>query len=213
MTLQRVGSAHTLRLEAVGALALVLAACAPIQTPVPSPTAGASESPSSAAASPTAEASIAGAPGAIVVLACGPAPSVASVCLGGDTGTVKNVAIHGSTMTLMLTVNNPGATASTPISMLLYDLDAGALPFGQPDCRTCNSTTSKSVIGLEWPALAPGETRTVDVGLPVTAQAGPTAWFASLYAQSLADVMTAEISGGIQPGQEDWKIATTIASK
>jgi len=109
-----------------------------------------------------------------------------------------------------MTVTNPGSSASTAISVLLYELDAGPLPFGAPSCSQCSATAGQPFVGLEWSALAPGETRQLAFALPVTAPAGHTVWFASLYGQPLTDVEHAAASGGIQPAQEDWKVATTV---
>lgn len=122
-------------------------------------------------------------------------------------------ATTGANLDLSIVVKNPGGTASTPVSVLVYLLDAGKLPFGPPICTTCNSTSGRSVIGLEWPALAPGETRTLTTQLPVTGAAGSAVWFAGLYAQGLADVMAAEIGSGIQPGQQTWKVSMTIKGR
>jgi hypothetical protein len=151
-------------------------------------------------------------PGSIVVLPCSTASAPGSTCLGDATGTIQSQAKKGSNLTISIEVKNPGGTASTPVAVLLYLLDAGKLPLGQPICATCNSTSGRSVIGLEWPALAPGETRTLSVQLPVTGAAGNTVWFAGLYAQPLADVMASEIANGIQPSQQTWKVALTISA-
>lgn len=94
--------------------------------------------------------------------------------------------------------------------MLLYTLDGEPLPLGQPACTTCNSTVGKTVIGLEWPALAPGETRTVSVEIPISGGVGPHQVFADLYARSLVDVLSDETANGITPGVESWKLALSV---
>ncbi|HYK94479.1 MAG TPA: hypothetical protein VE011_01235 [Candidatus Dormibacteraeota bacterium] len=201
-------------LGSLGVASLLLGACTttpgptPSQTslpPTPTPTATIAPSPT---APPTAAV-----PGSIVVLACPGSVTAGAVCFGTDTGTITARAVKGSKLTVTLVVNNPGGTVSPPVSVLLYMPDAGALPFGQPNCTTCNSTSGKSVLGLEWPALASGETRTVSVDIPVTGAAGATAFFANLYQQALADVMAAEIAGGIQPTDTTWKVALMISAK
>jgi len=114
-------------------------------------------------------------------------------------------------MTVVLNVTNPGSSPSTAISLLLYELDAGPLPFGAPVCTACSSTATKPFVGLEWPALAAGENRQLTFEVPITASPGGTIWFASLYGASLADTESASVSSGIQPGQLGWKVSTTVA--
>jgi hypothetical protein len=197
----------------IAAVAVLLGACTTAPTSPPASTPVALVPPSAAASSePSTAPATAAVPGSIVVLACGTAPAAGSVCLGDASGTIQVRAAKGSNLNLSLVVNNPGGTASTPVSVLLYQLDAGTLPLGQPICTTCNSTSGKSVIGLEWLGLAPGETRTVTVDIPVTGAAGNTMFIVDLYAQALADVMAAEIANGIQPGQQTWKVAVAIAA-
>ena len=149
-------------------------------------------------------------PGSIAVLGCDQSAKPGSLCLGDADGTIEVRATQGTNLSLTITVNNPGGTSSTPVSMLLYVLDPGKLPLGQPICTTCNSTAGSSVIGLEWPALAPGETRALIVQIPVTRAVSST-WFAALYAEPLADVMAAQIANGIEAGQQTWTIAMAVA--
>lgn len=144
------------------------------------------------------------------MLSCGAAPASGSACLGDAAGRIEATAAKGSNMTLSLVVNNPGGTDSTPVSVLLHVPDPGSLPFGRPLCTACNSTSGKSVVGLEWPALAPGETRTLSVQMPVSRGTGKAAWSAILYASPFADVMADEIANGIQAGQQTWTVALTI---
>ena len=80
------------------------------------------------------------------------------------------------------------------------------MPIGKPACPACASTTKG---GLEWPALASGEERTISATVPITGS-GQTTFFASLYPESLANLMAAEATDGISPGQQTWKIALTI---
>jgi len=115
-------------------------------------------------------------------------------------------------VTLSLAVKNPGGTGTTPVSVLIYVPAPGSLPFGAPVCTACNSISGKSVVGLEWPALAPGETRTLSVQLPVTGAIGKAAWSATLYAKPLADVLADEIANGLQAGQQTWAVALTITA-
>ena len=171
---------------------------------------------SAAAPTPSVEASRSAPPsaplaGSVQAVACSTA-TTGSLCLGDQKGTIVGVATTGTKLNLSIAVANPGGVTSGPIAVLLYEADAAALPFGPPVCTTCNSTASKSVIGLEWPALAAGETRTLGVQVPVTGATGTAAVFAALYARPLADVMGDEIANGIQPGQQSWKIALSIGA-
>ncbi len=117
----------------------------------------------------------------------------------------------GANVTLLLELHNPGSAASAPVALLLHAVDGDAsLPLGQPACTTCSSTVSPKLIGLEWPALAPGESRAMSVGIPVTGSGGR--FEADLYARPLADVMADEIANGITPGQQTWTIDLGIRS-
>jgi hypothetical protein len=203
--------------HAWGCLAVVLflvGACTTTPVPTPSQVPLASTEPTTATVAPTPTiVATPAVPGSIVVQACPGSSAAGAVCFGLDTGTIAAEAVKGSNLRVTLVVNNPGGTASSPVSLLVYLLDAGALPFGPPNCRTCNSTSGKSVLGLEWPALAAGETRTVSVDLPVTGPTGASVFFANLYQQALADVMASEIASGIPPSDSTWKVAFTIKTK
>ena len=186
-----------------------VAACATSVTPEPTKALVMSPEPTPTASTPTATASPV-VPGSIVVLGCEQPATLDSLCLADAAGTVDVRAIQGSNLALTITVKNPGEAPTTPVSVLLYIPDPGKLPLGQPICTTCNSTAGSSVIGLEWPALAPGETRALIVQIPVTRAVSST-WFAALYAEPLADVMAAQIANGIEAGQQTWTIAMAVA--
>jgi hypothetical protein len=196
------------------ALLLAIGACTPAPTLAP-PTAGPTAGPSAAAVSaspsagPSPVATPAG-PGSIQVEPCPPVPSN-TACLGDQAGTIAVTVAHAKELVLLLNVHNPGGTTSSPVAILVYVLDAASpLPFGAPDCTTCSSTASRTVIGIEWPALAPGETRIVSVPLPVTGATGTAQAFVDLYPRPLADVVSDEMANGITPGQESWKLGLSI---
>jgi hypothetical protein len=109
-----------------------------------------------------------------------------------------------------MTLTNVTGANSTPYAVLIYLLDPGKWPFGAWTCTKCDAYMKTPAIGFGWPAMAPGASRTATMTLTASAAPGSYIWFASLYAQPLADVESAATTGGIVPGQVDWKIQTTI---
>jgi hypothetical protein len=175
-------------------------------TTVAAATTGASGSPAS---SGTATGSSGAASGSITIEPCPPTPSTI-VCLPPTPGTSHVTVKRGGTMGLLIELANPGSTPSSPVAVLLHVADAAStLPLGQPACTTCSSTATSKMIGLEWPALAAGETRTVSVDIPVTGSGGT--FLADLYARPLADVMTDQIANGTTPGQQSWTVDLAVS--
>lgn len=111
-------------------------------------------------------------------------------------------------MPITLTVRNDGASASTAVSLLLHVAD-GSVPFGPPTCTSCSTSATQHAFGLEWPALAPGETRQLTASLPITAT-GKADFQGDLYAESLADLIERTTVDGFTPGQQSWTVALTV---
>jgi hypothetical protein len=192
--------------------AMLVIACGSAPTPVPALSSTATASAVVATASP-ASASVAPsglpAPGTIAVLDCAAEAAAEAVCLGTSPGPADASVASGGMLMLTLSVRNGGTTATTPISLLLH-VATGALPFGPPVCTSCSTSATQHAFGLEWPPLAPGETRLLTAQLPITASAGKADFGADLYAESLADLITNTTVNGFTPGEQGWTVAVTI---
>jgi hypothetical protein len=196
------------------AIGSLVGACAsaPTVPPTSVPSISSSPAPTPASASPSVAspgASIA-VPGSIAVVACPAQAASGSVCLSAD-GAAQGSVAHGL-LTLSLTVRNPGSIASSAVSLLLHGAGTGPLPFGAPTCASCNTSTAPHSFGLEWPPLAPGETRSLTAQVPITAAGRTTTLLVDLYPESLVDLITNTTIKGIQPGQKGWIVSLTVAS-
>jgi hypothetical protein len=149
------------------------------------------------------------APGTITVLECAAAAVAEEACLGTGPGPADASVASGGMVTLTLNVKNGGTTATTPIALLLH-VATGSLPFGPPVCTRCSTSATQHAFGLEWPPLAPGEARQLTAQLPLTAKSGTLRFFADLYAESLADLITNTTADGFKPGQQSWTVAVTV---
>jgi hypothetical protein len=229
----------SLRAATMFALAILVAGCSGQQAPatsssVPGPSQSPGAAPTSTLVAPTAtnpSATTAPTPAATVEVApsvtpepagspstasaltiqdCASTATPASICLGPDPGSAAATVAKGGVVTLSMTLKNETTTTSTPYTVLLYQLDPGPWPFASWSCSQCNAYAKVPAIGFGWRALAPGESRTVTIKLTASTQPTSTIWFTSLYAQPLADVEAAAVTGGFVPGVADWKIQATI---
>ncbi len=180
----------------------------PSTQPTPGPTAEPAASPT---LSPTMSPTDAPSPGpAVAVQPCPTAAVVGTICLGTDPATLLVSARKGTALELTLTATNSSPTASPPLTLVIYQFEPGPWPFGAASCPDCSHLAKSPFLSFEWPALAPGETRELTARIALTGKPGAYIWFASLYAQPLADVQAAINNAGITDGMAGWKAALTI---
>jgi hypothetical protein len=131
---------------------------------------------------------------ALLVVPC-PAPRpTAPTCLdtasNGEEPALTEAVPQGGTVTVDITVNNPGATAAT-VTVLFFTYQPPMLDtFLQPTaCNGCSIRTDGDASGAEWPGVDPGdhvlEVTLTAVGTPSkgTDASGNHQWLFAVFAQ------------------------------